>query len=158
MPPRIPLFAVGMTILRMLEKLVLPKAVAAEIKSLSTRPMTSRLTEVIIGMIITAIVHAAMKGAPSALLNSFLKNGMNESELESEADQVAATGESTKIPQIPTTTEGKAANKSISEVATRETLGGAMNSMKNATAIDAGTAIIKPKIDTTIVPTSIGQI
>jgi hypothetical protein len=30
--------------------------------------------------------------------------------------------------------------------------------MKNATAIDAGTAIIKPKIDTTIVPTSIGPI
>jgi hypothetical protein len=109
-------------------------------------------------MIITSIVHEAMKGEPSAFMNSFLKKGMNDNVPESDWDQVAATGESTKIPQIPTTTEGNAANKSISEVATRETLGGAMNSMKNATAIDAGTEIIKPKIETTIVPTSIGQI
>jgi hypothetical protein len=83
---------------------------------------------------------------------------MNESALEIEVDQVAATGESTKIPQIPTTTEGRAANRSTREVATLATLGGAINSIKNATAIDAGTAMIKPNMDTTIVPTNIGQI
>jgi hypothetical protein len=77
---------------------------------------------------------------------------------ESDCDQVAATGDRTKMPQIPTTTEGSAANKSTREVAMRASLGGATNSIKNATAIDAGTAIIKPKIDTTIVPTSIGPI
>jgi hypothetical protein len=111
-----------------------------------------------IGIIITAIVQAAINGAPSALLNSFLKNGMNESVSDSDNDQVAATGERTKIPQMPTTTDGRAASRSIKEVATLETFGGAMNSIKNATAMDAGTAMIKPKIDTTIVPTSIGQI
>jgi hypothetical protein len=104
------------------------------------------------------MVQAAINGAPSALVNSFLKNGMNESVLESEADQVAATGESTKIPQIPTTTDGRAANRSTKEVATLETFGGAMNSIKNATAIDAGTAMIKPNMETTMVPTNIGQI
>ncbi len=113
-PAIIPLRPYGKTVIRTTSHLVAPRAWAASTWPRGVRLNTSRVTEVMIGRIITASTTPAVKIVPPPASETLpLANRKNQPRLSlRNVGDRPSHGASTKMPHRPNTIDGTAASRS----------------------------------------------
>ena len=152
MPATTPPLTCGTTTPRITSQRVAPSPTAASLSSRGTLAKSSRQIAVVIGVAMIASTRIAGKTPENS---GVPKSGMKPNALCSQGlRSLKQKGRSTKIPHRPITTEGTAANMSISEPIGPRIVGGAISERKSAIAIESGAAISSPPNDVTRVPTT----